>query len=283
MKTRSSIILLAAAVMGCNLAHEYRSGELPRLQRYTPTELAGVFQTCEFATSLRRDASGTRLFLVTATGRPPGCNAPFLDRLLVLEKGRTPLRTPLARPMATIGDDGSAAVDLLLAERDQSGAPFFVTAGAPDWVPDIRPVAIPDVVVARSLIVGWPTRLFSRGRRHWICGSQRGVARGKGACEIFEENSQTKAWRLARTLHLGNHYAVDLDPSSETLLVEAPRDDCEPLLFAVDLPTWKWRYLGAGPTWGLLFMEIDPLGRSQTGQMERSEGSGEASSPRTTG
>lgn len=268
--------------LGCSFAHEYRSGEVPRLQVYDGSALAGALRPCEFpGGELRRNVEGTRLLLFTLT--PTGgadCSAPetFVSAMVTLEQGKAPTRMVLPSDDAIVGDDGQILgheryerqgvfefaggqriegyVEL---RRDKSGAPYYSAWHHPEGT-EIAPLASPGRVLARSPLRGL---LFSKGSLHYVCGMNDVGPRGQGACDRFVSEALGE-WEPAGRLDFGHHQVVDMDPASDLALVATQRDDLELLLFTVDLKTWEWKYLGAGPAWSLLFMNVDPLGRPQT-------------------
>lgn len=297
------VVLLTTA---CSFAHEYRSGEVPRLQVYADhtAALGAVLQRCERVgvwPDPFRDLAGRRAFLHTyrsAVARPSlarldgsaggaevcrGSGRSETDTfLLILERGRRPRHIPVPSDEVLVDDDGavlgqydreqdvfSFASGMTLktggVTRDKSGAPFLSWSEGAET--RIAPVGNPDRVLARSHITaGFPIRLLSRGNSHYLCGWIRSGERdrGQGACDVFESGNEGEDWHSVGRLLLGNHSVVDVDPASDLALVETHRDDLDPLLFTVNLRTWEWKYIGAGPSWNMLFMNVDPLGREQS-------------------
>jgi hypothetical protein len=281
---RACFLLLLLFTTACSFAHEYRSGEVPRLQTYDQEELAGVLRPCEFVSGdLRRDARGESLFVPTGVAEGPNCSEPFLEYLLTLRKGRPPVRAAVSKwgpgEGAVVTDDGLVlGRQRLVGEevffdfaggptikgyvevhRDQGGAPYYSAWHDPEGT-EVAALGTPRRVVARSPLLG---RLFSRGSRHYLCGWTRPGSR-EGACDVFDSDEAGGSWRAAGRRLFGDHYVVDMDPESNLSLVAQNRDDLGPLLFTVDLRTWEWKYIGAGPSSNMLFMNVDPLGRPQT-------------------
>jgi hypothetical protein len=280
---RSLAGLLLLLTTACSFAHEYRSGEVPRLQLYGQ-ELSSVLRPCEWVFGdLRRDAKGERLFLRTAVAEGPGCSIPLSNYVLTLQSNKPPTRVavPLSGPSegAVVTDDGivlgkeriegkkvffdfagGPTIDGdVEVHRDKSGAPYYSAAHDPGGT-EIAPLNLPRRVVARSSLRG---PLFSRGSRHYACGwIYQGD--GTGACDVFDSDDLGGDWRATGRLLFGDHWVVDMDPASRLVLVASHRDDLDPLLFTVDLGTWEWRYIGSGPAQALLFMNVDPLGRDQS-------------------
>jgi len=274
-----SITALLITTAGCSLAHEYRSGEVPRLQIYSGETLVSQLRACEHVepTAIRRDLESRRLFVSTAVAEGPDCSSPFSSYLITLEKGRPPTRMSMPSENALIDDDGTVLgtdtpvssqpsfsfaggptiEGYLDVRRDQSGAPYYSTWSESKGT-QVAGLVNSQRIVARSRLRG---RLISKKNRHYICGWLRDGGRGQGACDVFDSDGSSEDWRPAGRLTFGDHQVVDIDPSSRLVLLATHRDDLEPLLFTVDLETWDWRYIGAGPSWFLLFMNVDPLGR----------------------
>ncbi len=268
----------------CSFAHEYKSGEVPRLQLYGRQELSGVLRPCEFVNGdLRRDARGESLFVPTAIAEGPNCSQPFSKYLLTLRKGRPPARAAVAKwgpgEGAVVTDDGVVlGRQRLVGEevffdfaggptlkgyvevhRDQGGAPYYSAWHDPEGT-EVAALSAPRRVVARSPLRG---RLFSKGLRHYLCGwASRGSK--EGACDVFDSDEASGNWRAAGRLLFGDHYVLDMDPASNLILVAQNRDDVGPLLFTVNPGTWEWKYIGAGRSSNMLFMNADPVGRPQT-------------------
>ena len=242
---RCAALLLLPFVTACSFAHEYKSGEVPRLQVYDDETLATVLGRGEIVQTdgLRRDSLGKRVFV------PTSVNADGPDRgayLLTIEKGRPPTRERVEFPGPNVNLDKDGGAYLFRDRPDGS---------------EVAAVDAPTVLVARSPLSG--TRLLSKGDRHYVCGWLRDSVGWQGACDVFDSAADGRAWLPRGRLELGEHLALDLDPASDLMLVETPRDDLDPLLFTVDLGTWEWKYIGAATSWHVLFMNVDPLGRPQ--------------------
>jgi hypothetical protein len=243
---------------------KYRSGEVARLHMYDDDNLARDLLPCERVGGggrLRRDVAGKRLFVRTGLTNGPACTGSLREYLLVFEKGAATRRQPVGAD-ELVSDDGKVVEvsgDRFGVERDQSGAEYIYVRRRTGL--EVMAMHSPERVLARSALEGGYPRLFSKGHRHFVCGWLHNVGSGEGACDVFESVSADAEWRSAGRLTFGNHRVVDMDPGSDSVLVETPRDDLDPLLFTVELKTWHWRYIGAGPSWSLLFMSVDPLGR----------------------
>jgi hypothetical protein len=267
-----TVLALSLAAFGCSLAHQYRSGEVTRLHVYDDEALARDLLPCEViggGGELRRDTTASRMFVRTALSGGPDCSGPLTLYVLTFQKGMPTKRRAVSEDALDVDDGKSVRIGgrNFGAHRDQSGGEYFYVRRPSDRlvIVEVMALANPDRVLARSELDGFPTRLFTKGDRHFVCGWLRDSGQGQGACDTFESSGATAEWRLVGRLTFGNHHVVDVDPESNSILVETPRDDLEPLLFTVDLPTWQWTYIGAGPSWSLLFMSADPLGRPSHG------------------
>jgi hypothetical protein len=278
---RNSIFLSVFVTVACSFAHEYKSGEVPRLQVYSGEALAGLLRPCEFVdpvSGLRRDVDGRKLFVSTMIAEGPKCASPFTSYMLTLEKGKPSTRSALPSNDTLVGEDGTVlgwdkvgsqkgsfefvggpSVDgYLEVRRDKSGGPYYSAWHYPEGTEIVALRSRRDL--ARSSLRG---PLFSKGSHHYLCGWTGLGPGGEGACDVFDSSGPGEDWRPAGRLLFGHHQVIDMDPVSDLALLSTNRDDFDPLLFTVDLQTWEWRYVGAGPPWFLLFMNSDPLARDQ--------------------